>query len=167
MAAIATMDWNDLKRLRCWTPLANVSPSAEALGDRLFRLGPGQYVLAVPYDKDFARSEGAPFVTIVLWSETNGAARRASLMEIEADEWKDVSPPPELLLPDGPTTYGDIARALKTGDHGAFQETASYRIARDGAFVDRTIATPASTFHFRKRQDDPADRCYAIEYRLD
>ena len=160
------LNWNRLKELRCWTPLVQVSPSAERLGDGLFRLDPTQYVIAVPYNEQFERTDRAPFVTILLWAETDGAAKRAKLMDIEADEKSHVTPPAELLLPGQSVAYGDIVKELRRGQHGTYQETASYRIAKDGAFVDRNIATPILSFHFRKREDDPTDRCYAIQYRL-
>jgi hypothetical protein len=160
------VNWNGLKELRCWTPLAEVSQSAERLGDLLFCIGPAQYVIAVPHNEQFDRTEKAPFVTILLWAETDGAARRAKLMDVEADEKGHVAPPAELLLPGQSVAYGDIVKELRRGQHGTYQETASYRIAKDGAFVDRNIATPVLTFHFRKREDDPTDPCYAIQYRL-
>jgi hypothetical protein len=63
-------------------------------------------------------------------------------------------------------TYGEIVHELKKGHLGEYEETASYRIASDGAFVHRHITTAAFTFHFRKREHDDSEPCYAIEYRL-
>lgn len=166
MAEIGTVDWGLLKGIRCWRPIAEVAPSPEPLGDRLFRLGPQQYVVAVPYNQRFERTEESPFATIAFWAPTDGAAKRAILMQIEDDEQSEADAPVEMLLPGAPTTYGDIERELKTGRHGTYQQTASYRIAKDGAFVDRQIIAGPYTFHFRSREDDPSERPYAIQYRL-
>lgn len=50
--------------------------------------------------------------------------------------------------------------------YGNFLESATYRVAKDGAFVHRNISAAPYTFFFRSRKDDDDDRCYAIEYRL-
>lgn len=166
MATIDNADWARLKSLRAWTPLPDVSPSAIPLGGVLYRIATGTYVTCVPYNRQLEEIEGGLFVTTLLWAESDGAAKRVQLMEIEADQPKDSRPPADLLLHGQPVTYGEIIRELQRGAYGAFREWADYRIARDGAFVQRTIDIPPISFYFRKPEDDDADRCYAIQYRL-
>lgn len=162
---VGKVDWNRLTELRSWTPLTEVSSAAERVGDLLFRVGPMQYVIAVPYNERFERTENAPFVTILLWAPTDGAAKRAKLMEIEADDLA-VSPPPEVLLPkSASSTYGSIVQTLRKGG-SPVEEWADYRVAKDGAFVHRTLSAPPHAFHFRSREEDQGEPCYAINYRL-
>lgn len=122
-------------------------------------------MVAVPHNGRFDRNDAGPFVTALLWAETDGAAKRAKLMEIEADDPGAASSAPRDLLPGPATTYGDIARTLEQQGR-AFQEYAEYRVARDGAFIHRTIEAAPYAFFFRKLEHDDSDRCYAIRFTL-
>lgn len=166
MNAGVELDWADLKSLPRWTRLSQVTTGAVSVGDDLFRVGPGKYLICAPYSRDLEEQGGNRFVTALVWAGTDGAARRAVLMQIEADQSNGAPPPPELLPPGQPVTYGEIVRKLRKGHLGEYEETASYRIASDGAFVHRHVTTAAFSFHFRKREHDDSDPCYAIEYRL-
>lgn len=159
------LDWARLKALTAWTPLTEVSGSAQHLGGVLYKLGLAAYVTCVPYDRQLQETDGGPFVTTLLWAEADGAAKRAQLMQIEADESADLRPPRELLLRGEPSTYGEITRELQDGGYGRINEWAEYRLATDGAFVHRTINCPPLSFYFRTLGDD-ADPCYAIQYKL-
>jgi hypothetical protein len=161
----ATVVWKELKALRCWTPLRQVSQSAIPVRDVLYKICDGQYLLAVSHNERFERDEKGPFVTGLLWAETDGAAKRATLMEIEADDSRDASSPPEDLVPEGARSYGEIVKALKRQGQSV-QEYAEYRVATDGAFVHRTIEAGAQSFFFRKVEHDDFDPCYAIRYTL-
>lgn len=163
--SLATMTWKDLKALRCWTPLSEVTHSATPLGSGLYGIGQGQYLIAVPHNDRFERNERGPFVTAVLWAETNGAAKRAKLMQIETDDSQGPSPTPDDLLPEHARTYGEIVAVLKRRGE-EFQEYAEYRVATDGAFVHRTIEAFPYSFFFRKVEHDASDSCYAIQYTL-
>jgi len=87
-------------------------------------------------------------------------------MEIEADEYAEVQPPAEMLLRGGPVTYGEILRELKRSERETFREWADYRVATDGAFVQRVVNTPPQSFCFRRPTEDHNERCYAIQHRL-
>ena len=166
MKAGVGLAWADLKFLRRWTPLSQVTTDAVSLGDDLFKVGRGKFLICVPYNRDLEEQGGNRFVTTLVWAGTDGAARRAVLMQIEADQSSKERPPADLLPPGQPVTYGEIVWELKKGHLGEYEETASYRIASDGAFVHRHITTAAFSFHFRKREPDDSEPCYAIEYRL-
>jgi hypothetical protein len=63
-------------------------------------------------------------------------------------------------------TYGEIVRELKRGEYGEFREWADYRVATDGAFVQRVVNIPPLSFCFRRLAEDANERCYAIQRRL-
>lgn len=171
MASIA-FEWDALKGLAAWTPLNAVHQSAEHLGGTLFRISPTQFLICPPYNERFERSPGTVgFVAAVLWAPYEGAARRALLLDVEADRPEhrplaEEPPPPGLLPPGAAGTYGGILSGLRGAGRERVLESATYRVASDGAFVHRTISAAPSTFFFRNRKDAADDRCYAIEYRL-
>jgi hypothetical protein len=146
--------------------------SVEHLGGTLFRLSPTQFLICPPYNEHFERRPETPgFVAAVLWAPYEGAARRAVLMDVEADtpEQRPLAepPPPTELLPRGAAaTYGSIISELRTARQGKFLESATFRVATDGVFVHRNISAAPYTFFFRNRKDADDDRCYAIECRL-
>jgi hypothetical protein len=161
------LSWDTLTSLRRWTPLRQVTKTTPVkLGDDLFKIDTGKYLVCVPYKRDLTEGGGERFITSVLWARTDGAARRAALLQIEADQVIEGGPPPDLLLPGRPVSYGDIIRELKKDQTGEFGETASYRVATDGAFVHRSIVTESTSFHFRNPEHDDSEPCYAIEFRL-
>jgi len=166
MKAGVEFDWADLKSLPKWTNLSGVATSALTIGGDLFKIGRGKYLICVPYNRDLEEQRGDRFVTSLVWAATDGAAKRAVLMQIEADQISSERPPAELLLPGQPVRYGEIIRALQNGNFGEYEEAASYRIASDGAFVHRHITTTSFSFRFRKAEHDDSEPCYAIEYRL-
>jgi hypothetical protein len=163
--------WGDLKNIAAWTPLTALQHSTRHLGGTLFQLSGTQYLICPPSNERFERPPGIPgFVAALLWAEYEGAARRGILMEVEADkpDFRPLPEPPpvELLLAGAGDTYGSIMAELQAKGYGNFLESATYRVAKDGAFVHRNISAAPYTFFFRSRKDDDDDRCYAIEYRL-
>lgn len=164
------MEWKKLKEIPAWVPISALPEQPVHLHDVLFRLAPTQYLICPPYNEHFERVPGiGGFLGSLLWAPNDGAARRAALMDIEADSAEKrpkVEPPPplDLLLPGGPTAYGAILAEVKAERYGRHLESASYRVAKDGAFVHRSISAGAFTFFFRNRKDDDNDPCYAIEY---
>ncbi len=164
MRSITSIDWARLLAVPRWSPLAALGVEAVGLGGTLYKISSGAYLTCVQHDAQLHPVRGH-LLTAVWWAASDGAARRAQLMEIEADDLV-VEPPPDALLPQaGSHTYGSIIRALR--DTGrAFDEWADYRIAKDGAFVHRTLNAPPHAFHFRRPEEDRSDACYAIQYRL-
>src|SRR4051812_27063571 len=116
--APVVMAWGDLKSVAAWTPLTALNVSPEHLGGTLFRLSPTQFLICPPVNERFERVAGVPgFVAAILWAHYDGAARRAILMEVEADkpEFRPVRehPPLELLPSSGGDTYGSIIGELR------------------------------------------------------
>jgi hypothetical protein len=167
----AEVSWAELRRLPAWTPLTALPWLATPVDGPLFQLSTTQYLLCPPYDEKFQRAPNVPgFVAALLWAPHEGAARRVTLLSVEADDPLSrpaVEPPPprEMLLCSECDTYGAIVSHLEAA-HSAFTETATYRIASDGAFVHRTLNALSLTFFFRSRKESDDERCYAIQYRL-
>jgi hypothetical protein len=159
------IDWKRAKAIRCWTPIEEAVSTVIAVEDKLFQIGPTQYVICTPYREDLVSVPGGHFVTVLYWATSEGAARRAVLHQIERDDRQAGMPPAELIPSPDATSYGEILDKLRLGAV-PFRESASYRIATDGAFIDRRISTQTQSFHFRGRDDDDGETCYAIEYRL-
>jgi hypothetical protein len=163
MAAVMPT-WAALLKLRAWTLLSESGIVAEPLEGTLFKISDGKYIVCVPYDARMTPLVGEHSITIAVWAETDGAARRAVLQDLTSDVSEDVLPPDEMTL-SGRVKYGDIAKVAKTGVFGSALESASYRFS-DGQFTDRRITLPAWTFHFRGRRDDPQEKVYAVQHPL-
>jgi hypothetical protein len=161
------IDWSKLASVRAWTPLQDIRVRSVQVKDTLFRLGQSCYVAALKHNIDFGASN-CRRITSLLWAESEGAALRALFMEIEADEAiPGLQIPQEMLLTGGPATYGGILAAVRTGRHGRFLQHADYRIAKDGAFIHRTISGQTFSFHFRGLAEEESERPYAIQRRLE
>jgi hypothetical protein len=169
-AVKVTMEWKALKEIPAWVPITELPEQPVRVDDVLYYLAPTQYLICPPHNEQLATIPGvAGFLGSLLWAPNDGAARRAALMDVEADAVEkrprvEPPPPPELLLSPDATAYGVILARAKSGRHGRHLESASYRIGRDGAFVHRSISVGPTTFFFRSRKDDDSDPCYAIEY---
>lgn len=166
MASVAgRLIWPQLLSLRPWTLLSTTGLSTNQLGDVLFKVGDNAFLLCAPYDSQLRPLADDVSVAAVVWAESEGAARRAALQQIEADQPTDSQPPAEVLLKPGMNRYGDIREAGRAGSLGSMLEAASYR-GRDGLFVDRRINLPRWTFHFRRPESDDSEPCYAVQVRL-
>jgi hypothetical protein len=91
--------------------LRHLTEDAVRFGEDLFKIGAGKFLICVPYGRDLQQQRGERFVTALVWAGTDGAAKRAILMQIEADEIGDERPPSEMLPAGHPVTYGEIRRS--------------------------------------------------------
>lgn len=109
-----------------------------------------------------------PFITGIVLAASDGAVRRALLMEIESDDGSALTVPAEFLPSEGAVaaTYGDILRGLKNDKPKVCQETAAYRIASGGEFIHRIIETERFSFFFRNPEHDDSDAPYVIIRKL-
>jgi hypothetical protein len=158
--------WRNLIRLRRWTSIHEIGYGSQQVRDFLFRIQRNCYVTAVDHDARFNPSHSR-LITSLLWAESEGAALRAALMDIEADEpTSGVEIPTEMLFHQELTSYGSIKEALKTRIDGTLLEHADYRIAIDGAFVHRVLSSRTFEFYFRSVAEKPNEIPYAIKRRL-
>lgn len=148
-----------------WQRLSKTGLLASLVSDVLYTVGSGQYLVCVPYGADLIPLENDRSVSGLLWAYTDGAAARSLLRQVEADPLTNGMPPGEVLLEPGENTYSSVLRAARLGSFGEVVEAATYRLS-DGRFVDRTIALPGRTFHYRDRDGGDDEPCYALEYRF-
>ena len=166
MAAVAEAEmWSQLMGLTQWTLLSRSGLHADHVEDVLYRVDKSAFLLCTPYDGQLRPLGRDVAVAAIVWAESEGAARRAVLQQLEADEARDVQPPAAVLLRPGVERYAEIRETARTGRFGSMLQAASYRNS-DGLFVDRRINLPRWTFHFRNREDNNFERCYAVQVRL-
>jgi hypothetical protein len=161
------MNWHDLIQWPAFQSVATLAPSAMAVAGDVWMLGEHMYLFTVPYnERAEVGAPGAPFVTMVAWAESKGAIRRALLLEIEEDAIdRDATLPLELMPASGASSYGQILTEARH-KRRSVREYASYRIATDGAFIDRAIECGQFVYCFRSRESDDSERPYAIKVKL-
>ncbi len=161
------MNWSKLLTVRCWTPIETLEIKSVLVAGNLFRVSDNCYLTAVGHNAQLKTSR-SPLVTIAIWAESEGAARRACLGEIEADVARTgLSIPEQILLPGKPATYGEIVATLYNARNGTFIESAVYRIASDGAFIHRVLHVGRREFCFRSLKEHKDEIPYAILRRLE
>ncbi len=159
------MNWPRFSKIACWTPVSQLEFEVQHVRDTLYAAHENCYLIAVPHNQRLQKIGDTRFATCLLWAESQGAALRAGLKEIENDRVVAAATPPmEMLLRRDCTTYGPILEFLKL-KHGNYMETANYRIS-DGAQVHRVIDTEIFEFYFRSPSEDWNERPYAILRRL-
>lgn len=164
------MEIEELVAIKKWARLVDVVAYVDPksfLGKSLYRLVDGIYLQVSPFkDKEFVHSPDAPFVTGVFFIPDDGAARRVSALAIEEDQGAPLTVP-SCVLPDNATAeYGNVLAALRRMRPRVCQETAAYRIAKDGKFVHRTIETERYTFYFRGPEHDDKEQPYAVLFKF-
>lgn len=156
------MDWRELKAFASWQPVRDLPGIVREVEDGLFQLEDTAFVFAVPYEMDLASSTRGPLVTLAVWAESIGAARRALNGKVDADEMIPGSrPPDEMLLSPGHSTYAMIltdARAV--GSRSGILEMASY--GTNGAFIHAKIMARGFEFMFRDNRVPVDLQPYAI-----
>lgn len=162
------MDWEILKKIPSGTPIKSLQFHPLLIEDDFFKIDDQSYLITAAYkDMSLVVVPGGPFLMTLLWACNEGAARKAHLSGIEEDTNQKTLQPPQALLPRGLScTYGDILQDLKTLRGRDPLEHASYRIAKDGAFIHRVIETKEFSFYFRSPKHDDQEQPYAIKYSL-
>lgn len=165
-----SMSWPDLKRFVNFVPKRQFPELLEPLSEDLFMFSEQVFYFVVPHDRRCAVTADAPFLTCVIWAQSAGAARRAMNSAIEDDREMNGSWPPQELLPkDGVLTYGDILRAVKSECPESVMETASYRVASDGAFIHKSISARLHDgryeYYFRSPKIFDEERPYAVSFK--
>lgn len=148
-----------------WQPVSSINRPLETVADRIAQIEPQLYLLLTRYEKqgtDLAVLT-EPHVCSVIWAPSRGALLRAMKMQIEADDYLEGDPVAG-FLPEGVRSYGELLTYCQ--ERYTVLETASHRIASDGAFIHRQIATAEYCFYFRSRQPDDAELPYAIQKKL-
>jgi hypothetical protein len=122
-----------------WTPLRELSIDTRKLSENVRKIEDCKYLVVV--ESDLAgNAEDGPYVTMIAWAETDGAALRAidGALEADARQSKTQEPPIVLLPGEAASTYGVIiVRLKKLGE--SILESGEYRIASDGAFLHKVV----------------------------
>ncbi len=166
MILVIEMEWIEFIRIREWSPLASLNIDMEIIIEGRYKISDNQYLLSSPCNKDFIDAANGPFVTALVWACSEGAFRRVYLAEIEKDDGNIVSPPDEILPEAGKYTYRKIHEGLVKLNCKGILETASYRIATDGAFLNRSIESEIASYHFRGREYDDEEEPFVITWNL-
>lgn len=158
MIAKDDITWDHILGLRIWTPLSATGIPTEDLSENVKKIGVQKYLFVVGSDLA-GREERAPYVTLAIWAETDGAALRAADGQLEADTRSAPdTPPPSILLPAGALhDYGSILSGLLLRGDDVL-ETAEYRIATDGAFLHRVVRAGREAFYFRSNETLPSEK---------
>ncbi len=158
------MNWNEIKKNANWKPLQMYSGSGEHINEDLYKIHENLYLFLVPYNRELVETDEAPYISLIIWGQSEGAVRRAYCQEIENDNLQHESVPPnEMLLPTGSRTYREILQDAKTKNFGPWMENSTYRLVSDGKFIHKTIEV--GNFHFRNNEDDPNEMPYVISYK--
>jgi hypothetical protein len=160
------MTWSELKRFASWTPLRQFPAPLHFLSDGLAMISDCSFFYVVPYNRQLIKTPEAPYITLLIWAQSPGAALRAMDRQIAKDDGSTTfQPPPELLLSPDSATYGSILRQARVRGDVSVMEHASYRIADDRAFIHRAISVGSEfEFYFRGRENDHGEKPYAIRY---
>lgn len=161
MATVSEDNWAVLCRTPPWTPLRDLNGDAILVERNLYRVGRSAYAVAVPITQDLVEGDPrAPFLTIIYWAPSDGAARRVALNRVDTDDGATGMPPQSLCVRVGVPTYSSILEAGRLNAKGGPTERATY--ASDGRFVHKVIDLENRRFCFRGVDVDDAETPYAI-----
>lgn len=99
-----------------------------------------------------------------VWADSDAAAKRAVDSDNEAYSGPVRNKPADMIHELNDYTYQGISDWLNKQDE-YYQESASYRIAVDGAFVHKQIETAKYSFLFLGENIKPDDDVYAIIFK--
>lgn len=160
------MNWYEIKQYAKCQPLLKFPGTGATINEDIFKINENTYLFLVPYNRELVETDEAPYISLVIWGQSEGAVRRAYCQEIEKDNMlQEYEPPNEMLLPTGSRTYKDILNDAKTEMFGTWMEAATYRIVSDGKFIHKTIEVGNFIFHFRNNEDDQDEKPYVISYK--
>ena len=153
--------WDDLLRLPPWTPLDQVPFEATHIAGVLYQLSNEAFLSALPRGKDLQPVD-VPRVTVVLWAENLGVARRVLLREREADVNEIPAVPPNALLPTS-TRFDDVLKycEAKVGERLRLGTT----VDADGHLLT-SISQSGMEFIFREQSPTNDSPVVAIMVRL-
>jgi hypothetical protein len=160
-------DWTHWMEFKAWTPLRDAKLQANLIAEGLYRIGPHAYAVVVEYNESLEpKDPRAPFIALLMWAPSDGAAKRAALGVAELDDGVVGNPPPEIALGEANATYERMLRAKGPGAISPPVREATYRGKPDRNFVHRVINFGRLEFYFRGRDPDPNERAYAVKVKL-
>jgi hypothetical protein len=144
----AEVAWDELVGIPAGTTLDALPFAHQHVGLTLFQCRTDGFIVAV-------RSKAAPrgaarTASAVMWAPNVSAARRALFLELEGDEGSEGMPPPEMMVSQDALSYAAILKAAHSMGLEVL-ESAQYRVATDGRFVQRVIRCSPWVYYFRAR----------------
>lgn len=159
----AVVDWNLYRTVAWETPIRALAPHPTAIGPELYRIADEVYALAFPDRSEGTLQGEPPFVSILYWAASDGAARRAAIRDVDSDDGA-VSPPPAALWGEaGAPDYRSLRAYGRASRPGGILERASYRM--DGRFIHGVLDLGATEYYFREPEIDDGAVPYAIALR--
>lgn len=154
------MDWEVLKSVKCWTPLANLGIDFKKLGDNLYKIDKNQYVVAQPYNQNFERDlHDKPYVTVMYWGDSDNAVNRVvnrTLVDFSS-EMNDI---PETLKCVADVSYGKIKEhgmnCIERGVYGGIS----------GDFISKVVDIDEFSYYYFDRGPNPLETPSVIEVVL-
>jgi hypothetical protein len=146
-----------------WQPIEGIERAA-CISENLYSISNQIFLVTTVRNKDFSLSKEGARVSTILWAASAGAARRATVMQIEEDDGAALMPPCEFLIAPEADTWASILDVAKYKNI-FIMESASYRIATDGLFVHKQIDTKPFIYFFRSPEVEGNERPYAIQIR--
>ncbi len=146
-----------------WIPLQHVPFAVRCAGDGLYAVNESTYLFAVPYNRLFEEDELAPYVTLVMFAPTLGAAERCMHGKLDADtaEPLNVDDLPRLGINDW--SYESLNRQPRC------IESAQYN--KDGKFIHVKLSWKSPDTgdrieaFFRERKLKSSHQPYAIMFK--
>lgn len=136
------------------------------IGKSLYRVGEKVFLCLSKYKgKALERDGHAPYIAGVLWAADLSSALRVVNFDIERDAGVEGEVPEVFLPGEYMMAYEDVVEFLNMAESGGCLESATYRIATDGAFVYRSIESVGYAFYFRKPNGD-RDMPFAVMKKL-
>ncbi len=151
-----------------WAPITDVIgySEGEIVSKYLYKFNERVYLLLSDFSgPNFRDGNGAKYVTAVGFCGGEGAARRAFNGEIEADDGTTLRIE-DIIIGLKDAKYLSILEFARNNQSRIVQETASYRIARDGAFIHRKIETEKWIFYFRQPDNNFDEIAYAFMNKM-
>jgi hypothetical protein len=159
------MTLHKLLNTKCWSPINELGLKINPISDRFGKISENLFVYnsRLDYSKKREISEG-PFISAFLWACDESAAMRIYNHCFEDDKNIQIEPPIELLPKNSGPTYKEILKNIK---HVGIMESASYRIATDGAYIYKSISSKYACYYFRNRKTDNNEIPFAIQWRME
>lgn len=136
------------------------------LGKWLYRLGGGLYLYLSSSGKGYPGEPAGPYIHGLYCSPDDSAILRVVARNIEADLGMKLEPPVGFFPTVLTLEYQKIIDWARSQKFGFYMESASYRIASDGKFVQKKIETEKFTFYFRNSGSDDFEKPYVILYKF-
>jgi hypothetical protein len=147
-----------------YTPINEFAIEIALINSNFGKISENLYIYLTEHnDLTLITQPNGPFISAFLWACDESAAMRIYNHCFEDDKNIQIEPPIELLPKNSGPTYKEILKNIK---HVGIMESASYRIATDGAYVYKSIRSKYACYYFRNRKTDNNETPFAIQWKM-